>query len=166
MSAALPLLSTFASIGSTIFQSQQRADAVEQTYAAQQAAYNYNAQVAQNNAVQAENAAQFRADRVRTRNRQILATQRSAAGTSGFGIGDYSTILQNQAGELELDALAEIYTGKVEAGAARSQSGLQSFYGRQVASAGQSQANTILTEGYIKAGQQLLGKTGVNQYRF
>ena len=166
MSAALPILSTFASIGTTIFQSNQRADAVEQTYAAQQAAYNYNAQIASNNAVQAENAAQFRADRVRERNRHILASQRSAAGTSGFGIGDYSTILQNQAGELELDALTELYTGKVEAGAARSQAGLQNFYGQQANRAGQYQAQTIMNEGYIKAGQQLLGKTGVNQYRF
>lgn len=166
MSAALPYLSTLASVGSTIFQANQRADAVEQTYAAQQAAYNYNAQIASNNAVQAENAAQFRADRVRERNRHALATQRSAAGTSGFDIGDYSTILQNQAGELQLDALTEIYTGKVEANAARAQSGIQTFYGQQVAKTGQYQTQTIMNEGYLKAGQQLLGKTGVNQYRF
>jgi hypothetical protein len=112
----------------------------------------FNARVADNNAVIAEqNAAADESRQRRAADRQLAQT-RALVGAAGVTLeGSPLEVLEDQAMEAELDALNIRYGGALQASNYRSQSQL-----------GRSAARSAMTQGYISAGSSLL--KGATQY--
>lgn len=114
---------------------------------AQKKAGAYNAQVAENNAAQAQQAAAFNEAQQRTRSARVLGAERAAQGASGVTVeGSPLEVLAQTAQESELDALSIRYGGDVAAARARSEATLARFQGGQA-----------VTSSYFSAGASLLG---------
>lgn len=114
---------------------------------AQKDAANFNSKVAANNAQAQGQQAQYEADRIRTRNRQILGATRANLAKSGVSINDGSSqdVLLNSGIQGELDRQSALYRGATGAGASMGQSRLYGMQGRNAE-----------TSGYITAGSSLL----------
>ena len=110
------------------------------------AASEFNAQVADNNAITAEqNAAADERQQRRTASREA-ASSRARIGAAGVSLeGSPLDVLEDQALEAELDALNLRYGGKLQASNYRSQAQLD-----------RSRARSAKTQGFISAGTSLL----------
>ena len=138
----------FAALASTavgVYSSMAQADAQED-------AARYNAAVAENDANAAAQQSQYEAQRIRDRNRRILASQRANQAKSGLALtGSFSDVQLDSAIQGEMDALAAIYTGQINAGSAEARAQLSRMEGRAAKRAG-----------YLGAGGSLLtGASGV-----
>lgn len=116
--AIIGVVATAAGTGVTIAGQQQAA-------AAQKDAANYNAKVAENNALQAQQASEYEATRIRDKNRRILSSQTAATAKNGITLsGSSQDVLYDSSVQGDLDAMAALYTGKVSANAQTAQARL------------------------------------------
>lgn len=146
--AVIGTIATVAGTGMQVFGSIQQGQAA-------QAASDYNAAVARNNAIAAEQQAATDEEQQRDRFRRAQAAARASLGISGqTGAGSAEDLLAENAATAELDAQAIRYGGQMRANAFRSQAAMTGFEGSQRA-----------TASYIGAGTNLLlaaGKWGTN----
>ncbi len=134
---------TLASVGGTIYASQQAAAAEE-----------YNADVARTQGTQAQLAAEAEATDQRRRARYLLGQQLAAAGASGVALEGSPLIAMVDAGvQQDLEARRTVYKGYLEASGLRSSAALADY-----------QASQYRTSGYIQAGSSLLRGAG-NTYK-
>lgn len=133
----IPLLvaSTAVSAGGAIYQGQQQKKAAE-----------FNAQVAERNAVAAQNKAKYDEGIHRDRVKALLSKQRAIIGKSGLQLeGSPLLALLDTTEQGELDALAIRHGGDVQAARYRSS-----------ATASRMQGSAARTGSYLKAGSTLL----------
>lgn len=96
--------------------------------ASQKKAEEYNAQVQNNNALAAEQQAAYEAAQERLKTRKVLGAQLAAQGKNGIsGGGSAYDVFYDSSVQGELDAMAALYTGKVQANAYRSGAQLSSL---------------------------------------
>lgn len=116
---------------------------------AQQAAANYNAKLAENEALAAEQATRAETQRMRTQAKRTSASQRASYAKSGAVISEGTPLITmaEQAGEMELDILNTQRTGYNSAQASRNQAKLYKYTGKQAASAGTIGAGASLLTG-------------------
>lgn len=115
---------------------------------AQKSAQDFNAKVANNNALAAEQQSSADAQKIRDRNRRLVGTQvadLSAAGVDTGGSG--ADIIYDSKVQGELDALTTLYKGKVQGANYRSQSQLDSMSGSAAATAGYFNAGGTILSG-------------------
>ena len=157
-------VSAIAGVGLTAVGMVTQAQAAQQNAKAQKAAYDYNAQVANNNALAAEQQSKADAERIRRRYNQTLGKQRASAAGLGLlaGGGSFEDIQYDSLLQGELDAMNREYQGAVEANKYRNESKLQTFYGQTAISRGNSEATGSLLSG----GAQIVGQVGelANRY--
>lgn len=129
-----------AAAGVGAYSAQAQADA-------QKSAAKFNAAVATNNATAAAQQAQYQADRIRTRNRQLAGSARANLAKSGVDIeaGSSADIMMDSGIQGELDRAAAIYTGAVSSGNQSSAAQLE-----------RSRAGYASTAGAIGVGSSLL----------
>ena len=111
---------------------------------AQKKAAQYNQDVEKKNADAAAQQAAFDAQRIKDKNRRLLAAQRAAFGSSGIEADD--DVTTDAAIEGEMDRLVSIYTGSTAANAHRARA---EMYGME--------ARNWKTAGAIGVGTSLLG---------
>lgn len=157
-------VSAVAGVGLTAVGMVTQAQAAQQNAKAQQQAYNYNAQVANNNAIAAEQQAKADAEKIRRRYNQTLGKQRASAAGLGLlaGGGSFEDIQYDSLLQGELDAMNREYQGAIEANKYRSEAQLQTFYGQTAIQRGRSEATGSLLSG----GAQIVGQVGelANRY--
>ena len=123
------------------------ANAAIQQGKAQEKAAKFNAAVERNNALAAQDQAQFEAAKLRRRNAFLRGAQSAAIGKSGVDLsGSAVDVMNDSAVQGELDALAALYTGKVRANSA--QSSAQLF---------DAQGENARTSSYYSAAGSILG---------
>ena len=124
---------------------------------AQQQAYEYNAKVNEQNAKIAQDKAAYEADKQAQRMRRLNATQRPAYAASGVNLsGTALDLMEDSTTQGEMDRLAILYGGDVQAIQSRNEAELNRFQGKQAASAGTSAAF-----GTLLGGASTLGMAGV-----
>ncbi|MDS1138579.1 hypothetical protein [Nitratireductor indicus] len=111
----------------------------------------YNAKVAENNAISERERASYDADLTRQRVRQTMGAQRAAAAASGLDTssGTPVAVLGDTAGQGEMDVLARLYSG--EAAATAYQNDAQRF---------RAEGKAQRSAGFINAGTSLLSNFG------
>lgn len=120
---------------------------LEQAAAAEKAG-KFNEQVAQNNAIAAQQQAQFEARQVRKHNLVLLGKQRAAVGKSGTLLsGSAAAVIDSSVTEAELDRLATLYTGRAQSSYYRTQGQLAGMEANQRATAARYQAAGSLLTG-------------------
>ena len=114
------------------------------------AAAKYNAAVARNNALAAEQQSTIDADRIRKRNRLLFGHQEAAAAKSGMDLsGSIDDVIYDSSVQGEMDRLAALYTGKVSANAQEARATLSDY-----------EARNAKTASYWGAGGTLLSGSG------
>ena len=120
---------------------------------AQEAAYEYNAKVQEQNAKVAQDKAAYEAERQAQRIRRLNATQRAAYAASGVQLsGTALDLMEDSTTQGEMDRLAILYGGDVEAANMRSEATLSRFQGKSAAAAGTSAAFGTLLGGASRIG--------------
>ena len=113
----------------------------------------YNAKVAENQAIAARQKAEFDEDRQRQQSRMFAGRQRASLSQAGGELMDAGDVLGMTAEEAEIDALAIRYGGNVAAQSARQSGALAKAQAKQAEKASYMQAGkSLLTAGnaYIK----------------
>ncbi len=96
-----------------------------QQASAEKDAQDYNAQVAENNATVARDKAKYEAQRLRERNRRVIAEQRGEYLSSGLQLkGTAEDVIFDSSIQGELDVMSAEYSGKIESGAHTADAGL------------------------------------------
>lgn len=122
---------------------------------AQQNLANYNAQIAQNDAIAAQQKAAFDEKAHRRQVRQLQGSQRAGSAASGGELLDMGDVFDMTAEDAELDALAIRHGGRTAATAARQRGRIASMEGRAAKQRSITEAgNTLLTG--AKSGLALL----------
>jgi len=152
--AAASTIATVASVGMGAMTGITALGTIQQGKAQQQMA-NYNAQVAQNQAIAARQKAEFEEKAHRRQVAQLKGTQRAGAGASGGELLDMGDIFDMTAEEAELDALAIRYGGQMGATAAQQRATLARMEGRAAKQASYTDAGKTLLTG-AKSGLALL----------
>lgn len=118
---------------------------------AQAKAYKYNAQIEEQNAVQARDAASAQAGQVDRDNKRKIAEAMAAYGASGVDVNQGSPldVLSDLATEGELSKRIVLYQGELTARGDQQQAGLDRM-----------NASSAQTAGYINAGATVLGAAG------
>ena len=112
------------------------------------AAANYNARIAENNAIAARQAAAAEASRERDRAMRLLGAQRAAYGKGGVQMsGSALDVAGDTAAQAELDALTILYGGEARARASEADAAAQRFQGNAASRASYSQAGSSLLTG-------------------
>jgi len=116
---------------------------------AQKAAMDYNAKLAENEAIAKEQATRAETQRMRAQAERAKASQRAAYAKTGAVISEGTPLLSmaEQAGLMELDILNMQRTGAMSAQASRSQAAMDKFSGKQAATAATWQAGSTLLTG-------------------
>lgn len=157
-------VTSIAGVGLTAIGMVAQAQAAQQNAKAQQQAYEYNAAVARNNAIAAEQQASADAERIRRRYRQTIGKQRAAAAGLGLlaGGGSFEDVQYDSLLQGELDAMNRQYQGEIEANRFRNEAQLQTFYGQTAIQRGRSEATGALLGG----ASQIVGQVGelANRY--
>lgn len=127
---------------------------------AQSQALKYNAKVADNQAIAAQQQAQYIADQQRDQTRRVLARQRALYGTAGVdvGVGSPLMVLADSAREGELNAQATLASGTARAQGFQAQAQLDRYMAGQAQTAGNIGAGVSLLSG--------LGSAGAQYYRY
>ena len=134
---ALAVASTAASVIGSLQQGQSA-----------KAAANYNARVAENNAIAARQAAAAEAARERDRALRLTGAQRAAYAKGGVTMsGSALDVIGDTAAQAELDALTILYGGEARARAAEADAAGQRYAGRQAQSASYAGAGSALLTG-------------------
>ena len=112
----------------------------------------YNAKVADNNAIAEKQRAAYEADMTRDRVRQTIGAQRAAGAASGLDIkaGTPVEVLGDTAKQGELDVLARLYGGDSAATAFRNDATMFRAQGKAQKSASMIGAGTSLLTGFGK----------------
>jgi len=140
--ALAPTLSTLGAIGagvsavSSIQQGQGQANIAS-----------YNAQIAQNNAIAAQQKAAYDEQRQREMAVRLKGTQRASAAAAGGELLDMSDVLDESAKQAEMDALAIRYGGSAAAAASRQQAEIYKAQAPLAKMRGYSDAGTTLLTG-------------------
>lgn len=114
-----------ATLATTAAGAATSAIASSQAASAEQDAQNYNAQVAENNAVVSRDKAKYEADRLRDRNRRIVAEQRGEYLASGLQLsGTVDDVIFDSSIQGELDVMSAEYSGKIQSDANLAEAGL------------------------------------------
>lgn len=124
---------------------------------------NYSAQVAKNNARAAEQKSGFEANLIRERGEDIESSARAALGKSGVDPGastSAAAVIGQSAQNTEMDALAAIYSGKLDANAQRAAGKLYKQQGRAAMVGGIIGAGSTLLTGISRAGGGSTYNTG------
>lgn len=140
--AVVPLLvfSSLVTAGGAIMSGQQQAAASE-----------YNAEVAEQNAVAAKQKAAYEEEAHRQNLKKIMSSQRALYGASGVDIeGSPLLVMEDTAAQGELDALAIRYGGDVAAAQQRSAANLYRMQGRNAKMSGFWNAGSSLLSGASK----------------
>jgi len=118
----------------------------------------YNAQVAENNAQAARQAAAFEADAERRRQIRLFGAQRAAYGKAGVTMeGTPLDVVGDTAAEAELDLLAIRYQGELGYNRGQSEASLQRYAGRSARMSSYYDAGSSILKG-VSAGRGLLTK--------
>lgn len=120
---------------------------------AQSDASKYSAAVARNNAMVAQQQAEFDAQQIRDKNRRLVSAQRAAFAASGVdpNSGTPQDVMNDSSIQGEMEALAAIYTGRTSANAHTAQARLDD-----------SRAGYAQSAGMVGVGSSLLtGASGV-----
>lgn len=145
VAAIIGIVATVASTAVGVMASQQQA-------AQQKKIAKYNAQVAENQAFQARQAAAVRAEQSRERSRRIQSAARARAAASGVELeGSPGFVLLDNARQAELDAQRLKYGGEVQAEGYDAQARLHRFMAPQYEQAGMIQSGTTLLTGFSQA---------------
>lgn len=153
VAAAAALVSGVVGAVGAVSQANAEADALSSSADIQE----FNAQVAENDAIAARQSAEFEESRQRRRDKRILASQKAAFGAAGVTAeGSPLTVIQDSAEEGEIDALAIRYSGSIQEARAKSAAAAE----RASARATRVQAKNTRSGGLAKAGTSLL--TGVS----
>lgn len=152
--AAVAAVAGLASAGVGAYQSMSNASA-------QSDAAKYNAQVAENNAKQAQMEADAEAQKIRSRNRRIIASQKAQFAASGVQItGTVTDVMVDSATQGELDAMSAEYAGEVRSKALQSQAELD-----RKAASNASKAGIFGTAGYGLQGVSIAASS-YSDYRY
>jgi len=153
MAAAAP----FFTIGSFLVSAVGLLSAGQASYQA----YEYNAKVAENEAVMARQAADIEEKRFRRRVQAMLGSTRAATAGSGLLLeGSAMEVLGENAAQSELDALAIRYAGTVGEVRARAQAATERLQGRAARTSSYWQAGGTLLTGAAKYGEQQHDRLG------
>lgn len=119
---------------------------------------NYNAAVAANQAIAAQQSAAFDEEQHRTKLAKLLSTQKANYGASGVdpNTGTPLQVMADTAAQGELDALAIRYGGAVGAARATSQAELDKMQAKSARVAGYYGAGTSLLTGASRLGRRSL----------
>lgn len=117
----------------------------------------FNAKVAENEAIATRQAARFEERRVRERTQRFIASQRAAAGKSGIVVNEGSPLLAQveSAAEGELDALAIRRSATIAEARAKSRASAARIQGRVAQQQSQFQAGASLLGGVSRAASLL-----------
>lgn len=121
---------------------------------AQKRAHEYNARIAEQNAQIAKDQAAYEAERQKKRTRAMLAKQRVGYGASGIvsNTGTALDMLRNTMMDGEMDRMAILYGGDVEAVNQRAKAASERMQGKAAAMAGKFGAASTLLSGAGSAG--------------
>ena len=120
---------------------------------AQKQAYEYNAAIQEQNAKVEQEKAAYEADKQAQRIRRLNATQRAAYAASGVTQSGSALDLQEDSTiQGEMDRLAILYGGDVNAANYRSEAALSRFQGKQAGASGTSAAFGTLLGGAANVG--------------
>lgn len=112
---------------------------------------NYNARLAENNAMAARTAAAAEAERERVRALRLTGTQRAGYGKAGVQLsGSALDVIGDTAAQSELDALTILYGGESRARAAEADAAGQRFMGSAARGGALTQAGSSLLTGGSK----------------
>lgn len=152
--AAIPVVLAIASAATAAYGAVSSAQAQSASYKSQQQAANYNATANQQNANAAEAAASANELAMRRANDQRMGEIRAAiaSGAGGFS-GTAGELADQDASNMELDALNTRYRGTLQAHGMLAQSNLDQY---QASVAGMN-ASTSMRAGYIGAAASALG---------
>ena len=114
---------------------------------------NYNAKLAENEAIAREQATRSETERIRSEKEKMTARQRAGYAKTGAVITEGTPLLAvaEEAGLMELDILQAQRTGMLQAGASRSQAVIDRWSGKQAARAGIIGAGSTLLSGAATA---------------
>lgn len=138
LSVAVAAVGTGYSIHSSIEQGEMAKDAAD-----------FNAAVAENDALAAAQQSQYEADQISRRNRIIIGKQRAAYAKSGVSGGSMWDVMYESYQQGELDRMAALYSGAVATNRNRSQGQLSRLEGKNARATG-----------YLRAGSALLSGSG------
>ncbi len=120
---------------------------------AEQAALNYNAQVAERNAKIAEDKANYEADLQKQKVRRAIGSQRAIQLASGYLMeGSALDLQEDTVVQGELDRLAILYGGDIEAANFKSEAELSRMRGSAAAAAGRTAAFGTVLGGVAQTG--------------
>lgn len=118
---------------------------------AQKKAANYNAQVQEQQAIQANDQAAARATEISVRNRQKLAATRAGSIENGLELdGSVNDVLDTVQQQGTLDAMTALYDGSVRAQGLRSSAELERAKGKSAVTASYLGAGSSLLTGFSK----------------
>lgn len=120
---------------------------------AAEAAGDYNAKVATNNAISAEQAGAEQANRMEAVHRRQIASAAAAAGASGGDLtGSTIDVMADLAGQAKLDEETARWQARTRSAGFANDAVLSRFQGRQALQSGYVQAGSTLLSGAARAG--------------
>lgn len=148
--AAAPAILAIAAVASTAISAYSQYEQGR----AQKSAYRANAKIAESEAVAAREKAILDEQQSRQRTKRLMGTQRSLYAKAGVDLSSGSPLLMLSATAAEGEEEAQVIRagGDVEEYRARSQAGLNRYYGRMASAAGTIGAGTTLLSGLGQAG--------------
>lgn len=160
--AALPVVMLAASAAMSAAGAISSARAQSASYKSQATAEAYNAAVNRDNANSAENAASANELALRRTNAQRMGAIRAQIGSTGGGfVGTNTELADQDAANMELDALNTRYRGAMQARGLMAEANLDDFQSR----VSRANASSAMTAGYIGAGANVLG-SAANYYNY
>lgn len=113
----------------------------------------YNAKVAENQAIASRQQAAFEGERIKERSKAVLARQRALYGKAGVEVGAGSPLelAADTAYQADVDMQAVRYSGETQARQAESQAKLDKWQGKVAMRKGYMQAGTSLLKGAASA---------------
>tara|TARA_R110000765_G_scaffold290049_1_gene386071 strand:- start:3328 stop:3858 length:531 start_codon:yes stop_codon:yes gene_type:complete len=112
---------------------------------------NYNAQIAQNDAIAARQKAEFDATALERQQKLLSGSQRASIAATGGSLLDSGDVFDMTAEEQEIDYLATLYGGETAARAAEQRGTLSKYQGSIAKSEGKSKALGTLITGATSA---------------
>lgn len=146
----------------SIYGGIQQAGAASAAGDAQAAAYNYNAQIAENNAIAAKQAAladSKQQHRVNAARHGKMVTQIIKQGVE-LNTGTPLLILSEDAAQGELEKQKILHKGELQAQNYRNEATLQRFYAEQAQAAAENQSSAAMSSGILGGMKGLFGMFG------
>jgi hypothetical protein len=150
MSTVIGIISLVAGLAGSASAANSQRQAAE----AESKAYEYNAQLKEQDANQSKQKAMWEESISREQSRDLISKQRVMYAKSGVDISEGSPLLvtASSAEDAEKDALAIRWAGDVDYTQGINESKLLRFYGRNAEKTGKTQANATMLQGIGNAG--------------